>query len=77
MTMMTMDLTQPLLPAFSLSQQTNDFTALIYASQNGHEPVVEQLLAAHADVNAQTKVRGARKPSPHPGPRRGRLSHDP
>ena len=39
-------------------------TALIFASQNGHEPVVEQLLAAHADVNEQTKVRGPGNQAP-------------
>ena len=39
-------------------------TALIFASQNGHEPVVEQLLAAHPDVNAQNKVRGPGNQAP-------------
>ena len=49
--MVAMDLTHPLSPAFIRPSPT----VLIAASQNGQEPVVEQLLAAH--VRGQNRSR--------------------
>ena len=73
--------TRCLLSSPALSQQYGS-TALMYAAEKGHAPVVEMLLAAGANKDLQTKVHGAArtqalplrdlrmtnlvKPCPHP-----------